>query len=264
LAATIEAITHAGHRRKNNEDRVSVNDHIFSESLVRPKLFYYFPCDRLTCIVADGMGGHAAGETASRIVIDAILGEVGQVRSSADVSDMIERANQTVYSAMNHELAGMGSTIAGIVLSHGRIIYFNVGDSRVYRFEDSQLEQLSVDDVLEPREGLLRKSSSVTQALGGYFSRRRIRPHVGSHTFSGPVQFLICSDGLTDLVDDAEIAQALGTGGPGSTEHLLSMALTRGGLDNISIILVQLSCRDAAAEGHEFPVSAASRKAIRT
>jgi serine/threonine protein phosphatase PrpC len=130
----------------------------------------------------------------------------------------------------------MGTTVVGLLLSATRAVWFNVGDSRIYRHRGGRLEQLSVDDVPSgPRSGL------ITQTLGGSPGFLPMAPHIGEEDLVLPSRWLLCSDGLTDMLGDAEIERALAASDEDALRALFTAAMQAGGADNISIVLVSAS-----------------------
>jgi protein phosphatase len=158
----------------------------------------------------------------------------------------IHFANDAVYDTMQSAPSsrGMGTTIAGVAVGETQIVYFNVGDSRVYRHSGSELTKLSHDDVpLGTGARTKRLSHQITQSLGGRTAKTPIRPHVGTtSTLDAEDTFLICSDGLTDMVSEQLINSTIA--GEQDLERcvrrLLRLALDAGGRDNISIIAARM------------------------
>jgi protein phosphatase len=212
-------------------------------------------------VVADGLGGHAAGEVASAIGI-ARLCEV--VRADKDVGDerreeilrqAIAAAHRAVSDAAREpSLQGMGTTLVAGWIGSGDAWVANVGDSRCYRFRAGSLVQLSLDDtVLEEirRAGLLPDDpaywpprSQLSQAVG---LRASVVPHIERFELDAGDRLLLCSDGLTDMLDDDEIAPMLAEGHdpPSTCAGLVRAANERGGLDNTTVLIVDLE--EAAA-----------------
>jgi serine/threonine protein phosphatase PrpC len=232
------AVTHPGLVRKSNEDSMLVTDQLAA--------------------VADGLGGHAAGEVASKIAVDRMARLAEQVGgfNPDDVISAIADTNRLIVSeARRHpEYLGMGTTLCGVgvvqVAGSGHCVVFNVGDSRVYRYVDGQLSQVTVDhsEVEELRAaGQIRsqdiarhpRRNVVTRCLG---SEPSPQPDLWVFPPTERERFLICSDGLTGEVDDAAIAETLGAhADPGpAASALLEQALAAGGRDNIAVIVVDL------------------------
>jgi serine/threonine protein phosphatase PrpC len=144
------------------------------------------------------------------------------------------------------ENKGMGTTVAGLLFRQSGHLHFNVGDSRVYRFKAGFLRQLSIDDVrspaADPAEGR-RGSTVLTQCLGGAVAMSEIAPHVGTEPVVAGWRYLLCSDGLTDMVPLERIEAILNehADDPDAVAALLAAALAGGGEDNISIIVATMS-----------------------
>jgi serine/threonine protein phosphatase PrpC len=130
----------------------------------------------------------------------------------------------------------MGTTVAGLLLTANRAVWFNVGDSRVYGQRAKRFELLSIDDVPPgPRSGV------ITQTLGGFCTFVPIEPHMGTEELVLPSRWLVCSDGLTDMVDDRDIERALAASDEEAVCTLFDLAMRAGGADNVSIIVVRAS-----------------------
>lgn len=212
--------------------------------------------------VADGMGGHAAGDRASRIAVDALTELAGHPAFDlADIHRSLAEANQTmvVESESIDAPRGMGTTVAGLavvaVAGTDHWAVFNIGDSRVYQWETGVLTQISVDHS-EVQEliaaGRLDPSAAATYPRRNVVTRSLGVAGVESADTwllpMGPGQlFLICSDGLTGELTDAEIAGLLtGAGTPTElAERLVAGALEAGGHDNVTVLVVRT---EAAAE----------------
>jgi protein phosphatase len=244
--------TDVGMKRRLNED-------VF---VVDPEIGMY--------LVADGMGGHAAGEVASRVATDEILRTFKDGPSDADETwpehwdtnlsatanlmvDSIVAGHHRVTMAMNKDadLKGMGTTVVVAVhhAGEGKIVICHVGDSRAYRYRRGGLSLLTNDHswVHEQVEaGFLTEDAArthplknvVTQALGG---NSEPKVDVIEDEINGDDIYLLCSDGLNSMLTDAEIAAVLETGGSlkETCNRLISEANERGGNDNISVVLMR-------------------------
>ena len=227
------ARTDIGLQRTDNEDRF----------LARPPLF----------AVADGMGGHKAGEVASQLVIT-ILGETTAttpVPTPDEVVAAIERSNVEIRSEArrNAEMAGMGTTCTALIVDD-RIRIAHIGDSRAYRFREARLEQLTEDHSLVAtmvREGLLDPDSAktdgrrniVTRALGADDVIRVDR--IDADLAPGD-RLVLSTDGLHGQVDDATIAGVLAEAtAPGdAADRLVRLANAAGGDDNVTVIVIDV------------------------
>jgi protein phosphatase len=209
-------------------------------------------------IVADGMGGHAAGEVASSMAVQIIAQELAPL-STIDEPGAVERmahavrsANRAIYDrTMNEsEKHGMGTTTSVLMLSDAGYLIGQVGDSRIYLLRDGQLRQLTKDHsyvqeqvdagYLTPEQARYHPYSNViTRCVGANES-------VEADFFAGPITpgdvFLVASDGLTGMVEDRRLQQLMASkANPGRVvDALIAEANGRGGLDNITAILVQV------------------------
>lgn len=227
--------TDRGARRKINEDAI----------LLKP--------DRGIWMVADGMGGHEAGDVASRMVagaVDAALTE-GTLAWRVDaVESAILQVNAGIRRLASDSFEGktMGSTVVVLLLGPGVGVCLWAGDSRLYRLRNGELARLSTDhsEVQELLErGLLSAreaenhplSNVITRAVGGMPS---LGLDIRLFDVSPGDSFLLCSDGLYNELAPDEIAAGLGTDIETGADRLLAMTLERGARDNVSIILVRV------------------------
>jgi PPM family protein phosphatase len=243
------AFTHQGAVRASNEDTIAVGDWITSEPMAAPVILEHAVTAPLICLVADGMGGHAAGEVASRIVTEHLSRRAADASDEAAVARLLLEANDALFALMEERPAwyGMGTTVAGVAVAPRGAVVFNVGDSRVYRIEAGPLVQLSTDDTPGPKlpdgRTAVYTSSIISQVLGGYGPDEpgeRIVPHVLSEPLAHGGRYLICSDGVTDLLDPAAIEELLDEDDQASAVALFEAAMARGGDDNVSLILLRL------------------------
>jgi serine/threonine protein phosphatase PrpC len=160
---------------------------------------------------------------------------------------LLEGINRDLAELMNGSVQyrGAGTTVAGVTVVDGRVIVFNVGDSRVYRKQEQLLELLTKDDrplSLEPipvGEGS-RQSSTLLQCLGGNASYRAVSPHVVSVQAVPGDQFLLCTDGLTDVVSLDQMESTISATPMETVKKLRDLAFAAGAPDNVSIVMLQL------------------------
>jgi serine/threonine protein phosphatase PrpC len=208
--------------------------------------------------VADGMGGAKAGEVAAQMAVEAVA-ELDPPVTAADVRTAIERANAAIRQMARDDpsKSGMGTTLTAAMLGDGRLDVVHVGDSRAYLWRDGALRQLT-DDHSVVAELVRRGSISpedaeshphrnvITRALGA-------EPEVVADTFSEALRdgdvVLLCSDGLSSYVAEAEIADALGGGGrlDDVAQALVERANAAGGTDNVTVVLARVGAGDAVA-----------------
>jgi protein phosphatase len=235
--------TNVGMIRPGNEDSLHTD--------VRNGLF----------VVADGMGGHAAGEVASDMAVGIIADELRSVKDIDDnvvaqVTQAMKRANLAIFERTLTEVdkQGMGTTASVLLLRDGKYLIGQVGDSRVYLLREGVLHQLTKDHsyvqeqvdagFLTPEQARYHPYSNViTRCVGA-------SADVEPDTYTGPVKqgdvFLVASDGLTGMVDDRRLHALLK--GPANAQRivdaLISEANGRGGLDNITAIVVKIASID--------------------
>lgn len=216
-------------------------------------------------VVADGMGGHAAGEVASDMAVRIVANELHDLREIADgaaaemVKHALQHANAAIYERTLNEVdkQGMGTTVSILILHGTHYLIGQVGDSRVYLLREHALKQLTKDHsyvqeqvdagVLTPEQARYHPYSNViTRCVGAGMD---VRPDI----YTGEVQrgdtFLVASDGLTGMVDDRRLQQLLAARAPAQrvVDALIAEANGRGGLDNITAIVVRVLSTDDAA-----------------
>ena len=214
-------------------------------------------------IVADGMGGHAAGEVASEMAVQTIERELQDLKDPHDgdaedkLADALRKANRTIHDRTITEVdkQGMGTTASVLLLWESKYLIGQVGDSRVYLLRDGELQQLTKDHsyvqeqvdagFLTPEQARYHPYSNViTRCVGA-------SPEVEPDIYEGEVRigdlFLVASDGLTGMVDDRRLQILLmSRAAPERKVHaLIAEANGRGGLDNITAIVVQVAPDEA-------------------
>jgi serine/threonine protein phosphatase PrpC len=250
LKLEAHGISHPGAVRTSNQDRL----------LIDPDLGLFLICD--------GMGGHQHGEVAAEIAVAAVRHYVESSRNPAEVTwpfgynmnlsvesnrllTAIRLANRQVWRKAEEELesAGMGTTVAAILAGPTAATVANVGDSRIFRCKAGKLEQISIDDTMVNvmlSKGVITPDAiashpmrhMLTQAAG---SQESVEVHLREMTFEPGETWLICSDGLSGVVDEGSITGVLGSSASlkDCTQQLLDAALGRGAPDNVSILLLR-------------------------
>jgi serine/threonine protein phosphatase PrpC len=249
VAVSAAALTHQGALRARNEDTIALGDWVRSAPMAAPERFdHELPAEGalpVLALVADGMGGHAAGEVASRVVAELLVEQAARAVDGAALAGLLQAVNHRLFETMRARpsLDGMGTTVAGVVVLPTACLVFNVGDSRVYRLDAAGLLQLSTDDTPGPKLADGRTaaipSHLITQTLGGHY-HDEIVPHVLSDPPSARQRYLICSDGVSDLLSLREIAALLEDDAAASARALFEAAMAQGGRDNISLILLEV------------------------
>ncbi len=246
-------LTDPGLVRNNNEDAVA------------------FDAETGLCLLADGMGGYNAGEVASSMAVAFIDSELGRWLTEAGrqptTRDMrrameicVENANHSIFNAAhsNRQYAGMGTTLVLGVFQDSRLMLGHIGDSRCYRLRGTELQQLTKDHSLLQEQldgGLITPEDArvslnrnlITRALG---VEDTVLLEVNEHRVAPGDLYMMCSDGLSDMISPEGIAAILT--GPQTLEHksgqLIAAANEGGGRDNISVVLVRAS-EDLAKRG---------------
>jgi serine/threonine protein phosphatase PrpC len=245
LLLNLAMLCHAGALRQSNEDCAAIGAVVLETFMTGPESMTLPLTQARVCLIADGMGGHPAGEVASRLAVEALIGELPAAHASDEaVCAAVRSANRAIFEAMaeNPGWLGMGTTIAGITADENSVCVFNVGDSRIYQVIDGAVEQISIDHTEIDTPSVLTWIPPVrmlSQCLGGYPDFNEIAPHVTRLTTQPGLQLLICSDGLHDMLSDNEIAHCLGTDLARAVQTMFERAMGAGGRDNISIILAR-------------------------
>jgi len=250
----LASLSDAGRVRALNEDAAAVDG------------------DYGIAVVADGMGGHRAGEVASRLALDVVLerlrAKLRQYRAGARrpmplqfAEQIVGEANRAIYAAAREQAgcSGMGTTLA-LALFHGQqVALVHVGDSRIYRLRSGRLQLLTRDDSLlrdQVELGLIAAEDAseshnrhlVTQALG---VGTRVTVHGHEEELRSGDVFLLCTDGLNDQVEESDIEliiDSLKTNLPLAASHLVQLANDNGGYDNITVVLVRVGDASPAAQ----------------
>jgi protein phosphatase len=248
MSWSVAAFTHRGLVQSSNEDAVAIASQLLTGDMDRVHHGYV---DRGNCLlmVADGMGGHAHGALASRTVLDHLITDADRRLEFQSAAAAVDAANARLYAVMaeHSESEGMGTTVVGAVLSTRSLLVLNVGDSRCYRAGEGELCQLSQDDVASTEKNASnhRRSHAITQCLGGVPFQLPLSPHITVHPpLAVGETLLLCSDGLTDMVDDEAISHLLtdSSGGPtDAVRKLARAAIKAGGADNLSIIAARVN-----------------------
>ncbi|TCJ39517.1 PP2C family serine/threonine-protein phosphatase [Parafrankia sp. BMG5.11] len=227
--AKIHALTHVGEVRTRNEDAIALS---VAEDLVTAWTGE-IPLNGGWALLADGMGGHVAGEVASTLAIAVLRPLVSELQSDDQVLRAIEEANRGLYMAMElkRELRGMGTTIVGVVLQDTHALVFNVGDSRAYLYADGELRQLTIDHAIE---------GQLIQCLGGSQERQPLEPHVTRVQIPTSGILLLCTDGLSDMLDDVAVAALLSPKPANPATILVRAAIEAGGFDNVSVVAISI------------------------
>ena len=246
------AVTDRGRARSNNEDSVAVDDGV------------------ALAVLADGMGGYNAGEVASGMATAFVRSELGRWLADAapEVSDhdvrramdiCVDNANRAIFNAANAnpQYGGMGTTLVVAVFRSNRVLLGHIGDSRAYRWRDGQLVQITRDHsllqeqidagLITPEQAALSHNKNLVTRAVGVEDVVLLETHM--HAVLPDDWFLMCSDGLSDMLDDDSVAEVLRTHGNvvDAAHALVDAANEAGGRDNIAVILVAARGAPAAS-----------------
>jgi PPM family protein phosphatase len=246
------ALSDVGCVRTSNEDQVRLV-HVHDEGVLAER--------GLLLLVADGMGGHLAGEVASQVAVDTVHNTYYEIAGSPGdaLVRSFEAANHAVYALAEHDarFSGMGTTGTALVLCGDQAFSANVGDSRIYLVRDGGIYRMTSDD---SAVGELVSQGLISAADAKHHAEKNVilraigtAPAVTVSTWDKPFpirdgdRFLLCSDGLHDLVDDEEIRDAVALEAPAeSCGHLVALARERGGHDNITVAVVHVIASEAS------------------
>lgn len=250
VSVDVAALTDVGRSRERNEDNVHVQYGRSADVQQRG----------LLCVVADGMGGHQAGDVASRIAVETITahyyGTPADVISEA-LENALHAANRAIWE-QSQSLAqrGMGSTATAVVLYGNDLILAHVGDSRAYLIRDGEIRQVTQDHTwvqLQVEHGAISMAEALAHPdrnvlLRGLGQRPTVDVDVGHVPLRGGDTVLLCSDGLTAVVDPREIVQYAGRFTPqAAVQGLIALANERGGPDNVTVAMLRVPVAPVAA-----------------
>lgn len=250
-ALEVVRLSDVGQRRDHNEDAIASDIEIG------------------LLVLADGMGGYKAGEVASEIAILTMLAELKETMAQLDpgqvdpvtgmqaeamlLMDAAAKANASIFSVSESQpqCAGMGTTLVAALFTNNKVLVGHIGDSRMYRLRGERFEQLTEDHsllqeqlssgLITPEQAKLSNNKNLVTRAVGIDSAVELELH--EHDVEVGDIYLLCSDGLTDLVEDADIHAVL-SGWSSNPEmvanQLVQMANDNGGKDNISVILAKV------------------------
>jgi serine/threonine protein phosphatase PrpC len=247
----VGVITDTGRKRRRNEDAY----------VCEPPLF----------AIADGMGGAQAGEVASRLAAAALRESGADAGGEHRIYDLIQEANRRVYarSSTDPNTSGMGTTITVALVENGNVAFGHVGDSRAYLIRDGRMEQVTEDHSLVNelmKSGKLSREEAETHPQRSVITRALgTDPDVDADTFTIEAQagdvFLLCSDGLTDMVGEREIQELVERNRENldaALKSLVKAANRGGGEDNITVVAFEIADEQAPTHDGETRENALS------
>ncbi len=256
MNVSVKAVCDVGKVRERNEDMILVNsdlirdnDHISELDTGNHSIF----------AVSDGMGGHSGGDIASEKVCRELAIALNGLKANLEYDELYQYFLETVEDTHNSlveqskkepEKRGMGATLIAVLYYGDKIYYINAGDSRLYRIRNGRLKQISKDHSLAQAAGYDRaKSHVLLNSVGGGEEVRIDFENITEIVMDDDL-LLLCSDGLTDLVEDDVIEEILSVNP--NPAILVNEAKKNGGVDNISVVLIHNSSDEKAEGGNEF------------
>lgn len=242
----VTAASRVGCVRKNNEDMILVGSSFIRNDSFNTKI-ELAPGKRTILAVADGMGGHNSGEVASSDALHNLhffFNDIPTGLTAGEFNEMmvvwLESINLIVESKGRNDdrFKGMGTTLVGIAYYGGDFFSMNCGDSRLYRLRNGLLEQLTIDHSLNNMLGSTKHSSIITNCIGG--GNKNSYMDIVKMTDDIQISdiYLLCSDGLSDMLNDQQIEVMLKSGG--DADALCQAAVEAGGFDNVSACVIEV------------------------
>jgi len=243
----ISCVSDVGRIRDNNEDMASIGMYLIRDNSLNIDK-EVFEGENFCLLVSDGMGGHESGEYASQFTLEALRAFLLDkslehhnpiLELKQKIEDISTRLNAKAYE--QHQGKAMGCTLTGLIWMSGKTLLVNVGDSRTYRLRDGMLRQLTVDQTLHERDLVpLPAGKALYNCIGAGCDTE-----AGIQDISGRLmesdRILVCSDGLSDMLEDDVIERLLAEGGPEeSCAVLVDTAKRNGGVDNITVIVADI------------------------
>lgn len=267
LYASVCAITHSGRVRKENEDNYSLNGKMTGTGDLKKGSAYVQNkiVEPFHLAVCDGMGGESYGDVASDIAVREFVNSAKSVYESGEdfsfaISNFLDAANSKICSEINARGKRMGTTLSGIYAVKGKVICVSIGDTRIYRYTNGILEQMSFDHT--HGQGVVDAGGVASENAMDILDAKRLTRHLGvfpeeavlspSISVIDDIQtgdiLLLCSDGLTDMLTDTEITSIIagGENAQDTSGKLLRKAMEKGGKDNITVITAYMTAEDTA------------------
>lgn len=250
------AASNIGKRRQNNEDNYYLNrQFVNSEKEASAELLTK---NSFIASVCDGMGGEEAGEVASQIAVETVDEfsdfMVKNGFSDRSIEAYINRANDLICGEISKRKKRTGTTFALLGIKDHIVTASNIGDSRIYRYSDGTFEQISRDHTaaqllidtgaMTYEEAMnTAEKHQLTQHLGIFPYEMVIEPHTVRIRANPKDRYLLCSDGLTDMLTNAKIANILSKEDslPDTVNRLIESAIENGGKDNVTVLLCEIS-----------------------
>ena len=247
IELNISSASRVGCVRHNNEDMILVKDQFIRNAEYRT-VISLTETDRCMVAVADGMGGHKSGEVASHDALHNLQYFFSDLPVGLDPSafnemilEWLDSINMIIDSKgkVDDRYKGMGTTLVAIAFYDGEFYSMNCGDSRLYRYREGNLEQLTTDHSLSNLMGERQHSNIITNCIGGGCTSSFVDMVQMTDDVADGDIYLLCSDGLSDMISDAQIAKLIGDGA--DADELCNEAIACGGYDNVSACLIKVN-----------------------
>ncbi|MBR3110693.1 MAG: serine/threonine-protein phosphatase [Prevotella sp.] len=242
----ISAASWTGRVRSQNEDMILVDNQFIRDDTYKTQIILGRE-DRMMIAVADGMGGHNRGDIASNDTLRNLHYFFYDIPSCLNISKFNEAMAGWLESINNYiaskgradeQYKGMGTTLVCLAYYNNEFYSLNCGDSRLYRFRDHQLAQLTTDHSLSNLEGDEKRSNIITNCIGGGSKSSFIDMVTMTNEIMPKDVYLLCTDGLTDMLSDKAIGELLE--GKADANTLCSAAIEAGGIDNVSCCVITI------------------------
>ena len=242
----VSAASWTGRVRSQNEDMVLVDNQFIREDTYQTQIVLGRE-DRMMIAVADGMGGHNRGDIASNDTLRNLHYFFYDIPSCLNVNDFNEAMAGWLESINNYiaskgradeQYKGMGTTLVGLAYYNNDFYSLNCGDSRLYRFRNHQLVQLTTDHSLSNLVGDEKRTNVITNCIGGGSKSSFIDMVTMTNDIMSDDVYLLCTDGLTDMLSDKAISELLE--GRADANTLCSAAIEAGGIDNVSCCVISI------------------------
>lgn len=242
----VSAASWTGRVRSQNEDMVLVDNQFIREDTYQTQIVLGRE-DRMMIAVADGMGGHNRGDIASNDTLRNLHYFFYDIPSCLNVNDFNEAMAGWLESINNYiaskgradeQYKGMGTTLVGLAYYNNDFYSLNCGDSRLYRFRNHQLVQLTTDHSLSNLVGDEKRTNVITNCIGGGSKSSFIDMVTMTNDIMSDDVYLLCTDGLTDMLSDKAISELLE--GKADADTLCSAAIEAGGIDNVSCCVISI------------------------
>lgn len=245
------AVTRKGKSNSKNEDRVLINKTIISDGNI-----IGHTDEPIIALICDGVGGEEGGEIASQLVAKAIESQNKRYLRPMEIYDCIDNANGVLmfFQRLFPNLKNMATTIGGLTIGNDCCTIFNLGDTRVYRYENRELNRITKDHTLaqlrvdkyeipDIEHASTSDIASVTKYLGGRFTAKH--PYIKTEILDENTTYLVCSDGVYKTISEKTIKEILNGNNTVESKVRAILSFAQDSSDDFSVILLQIGCVNA-------------------